>query len=99
MFYFILLFLRVEPFTYFPFSLGPRSCLGQEFAQVIFKFCDILNQFKFSIFNIQINAKLIIAKIAQNFTIELDDSKTYEAEYISNLRLKNGLFCKLKLGK
>ena len=25
---------RRPKFTYFPFSLGPRSCIGQQFAQV-----------------------------------------------------------------
>lgn len=33
----------------------------------------------------------------QNFKIEMDPSQKFEVEYNMNLKLKEGVFCKLKI--
>lgn len=32
-----IIILSVKTYSYFPFSLGPRSCIGQNFAQIEMK--------------------------------------------------------------
>ncbi|XP_071834636.1 cholesterol 24-hydroxylase-like [Apostichopus japonicus] len=53
-------FLRDEDnpqYAYFPFSLGARSCIGQQFALI--------------------EARVILAKLFQNFTFKLDQTQSF----------------------
>ena len=62
-------------YTYFPFTMGPRTCIGQQFARI--------------------EGKLVLAKLLQNFEVNLDKGQTYEVVLESTLNLKNGLKCTL----
>ncbi|XP_071834631.1 cholesterol 24-hydroxylase-like [Apostichopus japonicus] len=53
-------FLRDEDnplYAYFPFSLGARSCIGQQFALI--------------------EARVVLAKLFQNFTFKLDQTQSF----------------------
>jgi len=68
--------INFSSYNYFPFSLGPRSCIAQSFAQA--------------------QAKLILAKIIQNFDYELDPSQSFEAIFVGNIIPKDGVRAKLR---
>lgn len=42
---------------------------------------------------------MFLAKIIQNFDIELDPSQSFEAVFSGNLKPKDGVMCRVKLRK
>nr|ARQ84122.1 cytochrome P450 [Brachionus plicatilis] len=60
----------INSYTFFPFSLGPRNCIGQNFAKI--------------------EAKIFLAKFAQNFDIHLDENQSYGLKEVITLRPKDG---------
>lgn len=68
-------FLRDEDqplYAYFPFSLGTRSCIGQQFALI--------------------EARVILAKLYQNFDFKLDPTQSFEI--LDQLTLKPKGLCR-----
>ncbi|XP_067142451.1 cytochrome P450 3A8-like isoform X2 [Centruroides vittatus] len=49
----------IRPYTYFPFGLGPRSCLGMKFSQLEMKLC-LANVFRHFRFRLCEESKLVM---------------------------------------
>lgn len=62
-------------FAYFPFSGGPRACIGSRFALI--------------------EAKIVIAMVAQRFDLRLVPGQTVEIEPMISLRPRHGLYMTL----
>lgn len=61
---------------YFPFSIGPRSCIGKTFAQF--------------------EAKVLIARLYQDFEVELVPGQKLVYEETLTVRPRDGVFCTVK---
>jgi len=66
----------IATYTFFPFSLGPRNCIGQNFAQF--------------------EAKVIIAKLVQNFDLELCPDQSFKIIQEGTIRPKDGVMVYLR---
>lgn len=62
-------------YAYFPFAIGPRSCIGQNFALM--------------------EAKIVLAKLLQNFDISLVPGQSFDVITLITTRPKDGTMCYL----
>ncbi|CAH1797908.1 unnamed protein product [Owenia fusiformis] len=68
---------RPKIYGYFPFSIGPRTCIGQTFAQI--------------------EAKVVLVKLLQNFTFQLDSSQNFGLAESTTLKPRGGAMCSVIL--
>jgi cytochrome P450 len=58
-------------FSYFPFGMGPRQCIGESFAMM--------------------EAVLVLATIAQRWSLSLASPRKPEPQFLFTLRVKHGM--------
>lgn len=111
-----IVFLSERPYyCYYPFALGPRTCLGQVFSQVMkhthkhtFAPPFLLQNLDFpsatfavimttlSCFYIQMEAKVVLAKLLQRFEFSLVPGQSFDIKDTGTLRPKSGVICNIK---
>ncbi|XP_039195643.1 cholesterol 24-hydroxylase isoform X2 [Crotalus tigris] len=97
-------------FSYFPFSLGPRSCIGQLFAQVVGPSMlalrlgsgevgrqgQVLAEEEGWTAWSEMEAKVLMAKFLQRFEFELAPPQSFKILDMGTLRPLDGVTCRLK---
>nr|AHL88994.1 cytochrome p450 3049B2 [Brachionus koreanus] len=78
---------KIKNYTYFPFSLGPRNCIGQNFSIIEGKIC--LAKF----------VQILILNLVQNFDFKLDPNQSFEGVQHATINPASGTMAILEIRK
>ena len=87
---------RPSSFVFFPFGIGHRSCIGKHFALVTKRLLTLMSQCLWYV-SLQMEAKMILARLTQTFTLSLPPDYELVKIQRATIQPKGTVPCTLKL--